>query len=462
MSSKNIITSLISQFKDKYQTSNYSVIRAPGRVNLLGEHTDYNGYPVMPMAINREIFVCVSPSDDGNVTISNTNKRFIDRSFSLHSPIQPYPSGDWGNYVKAAIVGLLPHVLEKVEKPKGFFALYSGNIPLAAGLSSSSAMVVASALTFLHINNIDMPPLQLAEILAKAERFVGTEGGGMDQAITLMGQKGQALKIDFFPLQAIPISIPEDYEIIICNSLIRAPKTEEAMNSYNRRPIECRLTAALIANSLHKSCDISFEPKRLSDVDNKILEIPKTIYFKAIEEALIPPILTIDQLCKKLSLSNEALTEKYLTLKSGKIFTPPPDGFKIAQRYRHVLLETKHVETAVSALINGEALKFGELMNGSHRSCKEDYEISIPEIDKLVSLALLHGASGARITGAGFGGCTVNLVPKPKVDSFIDGIKKDYYHNYLKIEHPELVENINLENVIFSSKPVKGAEVLKL
>jgi len=462
MSIPQQVIELINQFKRTYPDKDLSVIRAPGRVNLIGEHTDYNGYPVMPMAINREILVCASPTDDGNIIISNTNNRFQDRSFSTLSPIQPYQSGDWGNYVKAAVVGLLPIVSEKVKRPKGFTALYSGNIPLAAGLSSSSAMVVASALTFLHVNKIEMPFLQLAEILAKAERFVGTEGGGMDQAISLIGKEGNAIKIDFFPLKTEPINIPDGYEIVICNSLIRAPKTEEAMNNYNRRPIECRLATALIANSLRKHANCLVNTKRLSDVDNNKWKIPKAVYAEAIEEALTPPTLSLSDLCEKLSVSKEEITQKYLTLKSGKIFKPPPDGFKIRQRYRHVVTEKERVKSSVQVLEKGEPFKFGELMNGSHQSCKEDYEISIPEIDKLVTFARTYGAIGARITGAGFGGCTVNLVPKKKLNSFIDGIIKDYYQSYLKRKHPELVENINFEDTIFSSPAVKGAEVLNL
>ena len=379
----------------------------------------------------------------------------------IDEKIQPYSAGDWGNYVKAAIAGLLQIVREKNGRAIGFSAVYSGIIPLAGGLSSSSAMVVASALTFLRANNVEIPKIELAEILARAERFVGTEGGGMDQAISLVGKKNKAIKIDFFPLRAVPISLPDDYEIVICNSLVRAPKTEAAMIEYNRRPVECRLAAALLAKSLEKFSGRRIPTQRLVDVDQHKIGMDGQTFEKAVMQALNPPVLSAEQVQEKLALSKNDLNEKYLRLKSGKLFVPPSDGFKVGLRYEHVLSEAHRVEQAAEALQSGDVAEFGKLMNASHDSCRSKYKISTPALDKPLEIARVHGATGARLTGAGFGGCTVNLVPKNNVDAFIKGVIKNYYQDYLPKARPDIqFEEKNLGSIIFSSSAVAGAEVM--
>ena len=456
------IQALLKKYSETVNSKNVFLVHAPGRTNLIGEHTDYNGYPVMPMAINRDILVCASAHEKSVINISNVNEEFPVRSFSIVENIQPYAAGDWGNYVKAAIAGLLPIVREKNGRAIGFHAVYSGIIPPAGGLSSSSAMVVASALTFLRANNVEIPKIELAEILARAERFVGTEGGGMDQAISLVGEKDKAVKIDFFPLRATPISLPKNYEIVICNSLVRAPKTEAAMLEYNRRPVECRLAAALIAKSLENISGHRIPTQRLADVDQRKISVDGDSFKKAMAEALNPPVLSAEQVREKLALSQNDLNEKYLRLKSGKLFVPPQDGFKVGLRYKHVLSEAHRVEQAAQALQSGDVAEFGKLMNASHESCRANYEISTPELDKLVEIARNHGAIGARLTGAGFGGCTVNLVPQNHVDAFIQGVIKDYYQDYLPAARPDIQFNKkNLESIIFSSSAVAGAEVME-
>jgi len=453
---------LITECKRRFSPQDAFLVRASGRVNLIGEHTDYNGYPVMPIAINKEIWVCASCSDKPVVEITNLDEHFPPRKFSIDSTnIRPYDRGDWGNYIKAAVVGLLPIIANAGKPALGFTAVFSGNIPAAAGLSSSSALVVAAALTFLHANATTLSPAELAELLARAERFVGTEGGGMDQAISLMGRKDHALKIDFFPLRIKAVPMPGDYEIVICNSLIRAPKTEQAMDGYNRRPVECRIAAALIAAQMKKQLKLDVKASRLADVDPKRLSINKQDYDRIISQALTPPVTSLEQIAERLSLSIQEITQNYLTLKSGAVFQPPDNGFKIAMRYRHVLSEALRVEQAAQALANNQADEFGRLMNASHQSCRDDYEISTPELDALVEIARAHGAVGARLTGAGFGGCTVNLLHRDKIAAFIDGVMQDYYSDFLRAKHPEILIDAKARGqVIFSSPAVHGAEIV--
>ena len=227
------------------QTSAF-IVRAPGRVNLIGEHTDYNGYPVMPMAIDRDFVFILAPRTDGTIDIVNESPSFERRTFDARFPVSPYHQGDWGNYIKAAVHGILEAGWVDPKKAAGFQAIVGGTIPESAGLSSSSALVVASALAFLTANNKRIDKDHLAELLARAERYVGSEGGGMDQAVSLLAETGKALKIDFFPLRTQPVSLPENLSFVVCNSLIRAPKSESIRYAYNRRVIECRLATALV------------------------------------------------------------------------------------------------------------------------------------------------------------------------------------------------------------------------
>ena len=444
--------------KSKFGADEPTFFRAPGRVNLIGEHTDYNGYPVMPMAINRDTLFAVKRRDDNLVRISNTNANFADREFSIQESIEHYPTGDWGNYVKAAVVGLFPIVKEKTGTVVGFDAAVSGTVPPAGGLSSSSALVVASALVFLGVNNVELSKIELAEILAKAERYVGTEGGGMDQAISLMGEFRNALKIDFFPLRAKAVTISPDYKIVICNSLMSAPKTEAAMNNYNRRPVECRIAAGLIRKELEKTTVFSADVQRLADVAIDKTGLSKSEYEAIVSKALTPPIITLGEVRSRLELKEFDFEEKYLRLKSGNSFVPPTEGFKIRARYDHVISETNRVEQAAIILEENNEERFGELMNESHASCRDVYEISIKELDALTEIARKNGALGSRLTGAGFGGCVVSLVPSAKVEEFKAGVIRDYFYGYLKFEHPEIeIPQNNLDEYIFDSSAVAGA-----
>lgn len=452
---------LTEQFEKKYNSTETNLFRAPGRVNLIGEHTDYNGYPVMPMAINRDVVLAVKQRKDNLVRIANVERDFGDREFTINENISPYQTGDWGNYVKAAIVGLVPTVKNHTSDFCGFDAMVCGSIPPAGGLSSSSAMVVASALVFLWANNVSLSKIELAEILAKAERFVGTEGGGMDQAISLMGKSGKAVKIDFFPLRAEPVQLSEDVEIVITNSLTRAPKTEAAMNEYNRRPVECRIGAALIQKEL-KSHGINLENvQRLVDVKRPV-DINQTEYDLIVEKALSQNIFSSEEICIRLGLEEKTFVENYLLLKSGKTFSPPAEGFKIKQRYQHVISEANRVEKAAKSLRNGDIKHFGKMMDESHKSCRNLYEISIDELDSLVSICKKNDALGARLTGAGFGGCVVSLVPKLKVGEFKKGVISDYYKKYLREKHPHIkIPFDDMDTIIFNSPAMQGAGEIK-
>jgi len=390
---------LRKEFIHRFAVPAELLIRAPGRVNLIGEHTDYNGYPVMPLAIDREIRIAAIRRTDDRVHLHNCRRAFAERSFALSEAAVPFALGDWGNYVKAAVTGLqdrIPHAA------RGFTALVDGRVPPAAGLSSSSALVVASALLFLHVNEVQVDRLELAELLARAERFVGTAGGGMDQAASLMGQPGHALKIDFFPLRVRPVAMPRAYRVVICDSLIAAPKTESALLEYNRRPLECRLAVLLLCRYLSRRTGRPVSAQRLADLAAFPLAEAEAA------SVLGPHPLSLEQLLDRLQMS---LPDLLRVLDRAALKTPA-DGFKLLPRYLHVVQEAARVQAACAALEQGDAEVMGRLMGASHASCRSLYEISTVELDRLVEIALEHGAVGSRLTGAGFGGCTVSLVAR--------------------------------------------------
>ncbi|HOE10771.1 MAG TPA: galactokinase [bacterium] len=434
------------------------VVRAPGRVNLIGEHTDYNGFPVLPMSLEQAIYAAVGIRADKVVQIRNVDSRYPEFTFVLENQVLPGDAGDWGNYVKAGIQGIIDW--EKNPKPltelHGFDCLISGTIPPGSGLSSSSALVVASALAFLEANKIVYERASLAERLAFAEHYVGTQGGGMDQAICLLGEAGHALKIDFFPLRASPVPLSEGWSIVICNSLIRAEKTKAAMRLYNRRPIECRIAAAMLEEQRfgsHGNC------ARLSQLIGPECR-PKDLLEQAMaffhEEGY-----SWAEIAAFLKEDPDEVGSRLGRMRNGSVFGETEDGFQLRKRVRHVLTEAMRVEQSFEALLSGDVLGFAELMNDSHRSCRDDYEISCPELDVLVQVARMSGAEGARLTGAGFGGCTVNLVRDENVGDFRAGIWEEYVQRYLIWKRPELGESVDSGDMLSISRPARGAEIIR-
>ena len=434
-------------------------VRAPGRVNLIGEHTDYNGYPVMPMALDRDIVFAMSPTSDASVELVNEEAQFGRRTFSAEFPVEPYERGDWGNYVKAALHGLLEAGLVDHKHTRGFHAAVSGCIPESAGLSSSSAMVVVSALAFLAANKVQFEKKALADILARAERYVGSEGGGMDQAISLLAEPGHALCIDFFPLRTERVPMHERLTFVVCNSLIRAPKSESVRYAYNRRVIECRLATALLAKAIGKWSGRQLKAARLADLSPENTGLSAADIHTLASEAIGAPPLSLDVIAKRLNISPAESERLFCMQRDGTQLAEPGEGFKIWQRYKHVVTEAERVRLAVAAFKNGDIEQVGVLMNQSHSSCRDDYEISCPELDVLVSMGLENGAVGARLTGAGFGGCTVHAVPTEKVGEFIRNMETSYYHGYAALEkNRPFVSYKNIADVMFPCQAAGGAD----
>lgn len=443
--------------------SPHYIVHAPGRVNLIGEHTDYNGYPVLPMAIDRDFVFAMSSSPDLTIEVVNRDPSYERRIFQAQLPIEPYNHGDWGNYIKAAVNGILEAGILEQRGAVGFQAVIDGNIPESAGLSSSSALLVASALAFLAANKAQVEPQALADLLAHSERYVGSEGGGMDQAVSLLAEPSKALKIDFFPLRTKPVRLPDTVTFIVCNSLLRAPKSENARYAYNRRVVECRLAAAFLSKALSEKLGRRIRTTLLADLSAEKLEIEEREIDALARQVIGEQPLLLAEVSHRLGESIDAVKTNYCTLKSGGLIAEPEDGFHVLKRYRHVVTEARRVERAADALEQGKVDKLGFLMDESHSSCRDDYEISCLELEMLVSIAREHGALGARLTGAGFGGCTVNIVPKDQVDDFIRAVTEEYYEGFIKAKSDRpVVEVKSLTDVIFPCHASSGAGILSL
>ncbi len=437
---------LVQRFRELFPGCPVSLARAPGRINLIGEHTDYNGLPVFPFAIHRDLAAAFGPRQDGRVVAHNLDPAYPLREFRLEAPIPPYATGDWGNYLKAAAQGLLERFrADGALKAGGLNAVIHGDIPPAAGLSSSSALVVLGALMMLAADGRSLPGPELATLLAQAEHYVGTQGGGMDQAASLLSRAGTALKIDFFPLRVVAAPLPQGAAFVVADSLVKAAKTVEALDKYNRRPIECRLAVAVLRRRL--AGPLRGRPfERLGD-------LPADLGPEA-QRALHPAPYSLQEIAGTLDCSPDEAARSYCLRRDGSVFPEPPDGFKLHPRCRHVLEEGARVEKALAALRAGNTAALGRLMDQSHESCRELYEISCPELDELTRIARRAGAEGSRLTGAGFGGCTISLVREERLPAFLSEVTRAYYREYLR-RAPE-----DLSSTLFACRAVNGAETL--
>lgn len=340
---------------------------APGRVNLIGEHTDYNEGFVLPMAIDKNIVMLAQLRDDQEVRIYSLDydKEVVFSLLDLEFERENF----WINYIK----GVMDEIKKMDYYITGMNIIFTGDIPIGSGLSSSAALEVVTAFTISSLNELDIQPVEMALLCQRAENnFVGVNCGIMDQYISRLGKEGNALLIDCRSneYKLVPFSI-EDYQVVICNSKVERGLVD---SEYNQRRKDCERAVKYFAEKL----------------DHMVVSLRD---------------VTVEEL-EKEAAGLEEITYR---------------------RARHVITENNRVLMAVSALRNNDLKTFGKLMNESHYSLRDDYEVSCQELDLLVELALKQkGVLGARMTGAGFGGCTVNLVHRNHIEDFIANVKKTY------------------------------------
>ncbi|KAF2069197.1 hypothetical protein CYY_009487 [Polysphondylium violaceum] len=440
---------LESKFKQLYNDKPLFYFRAPGRVNLIGEHVDYSGYPVLPFALQQDTIVAVSINNNNNLNIQNVNEKYtpkVNLNVDLEIEID-MANHHWTNYVLAAWKGVKN--LGQTNSPlKALNLLYSGNVPTGSGVSSSSALVCVSTLAFTYINNLVFTKEELVDLSIKSERFVGIESGGMDQTISYLGEMNVAKLIEFQPLKTYDVTLPKSVSFIICNSLVESNKVITGGIYYNLRVVECRLAAVLLAHSLGLKWETVRKLKDVQYQSNLSLEqlIQKT------EEILHKSAYTRQEVADILEMSLETLEKTYFP----KGIKVAAQSFELYKRATHVFSETLRVyqfSNRCQNLVSNASHDLGALMNDSHFSCSKMFECSCPELDQLTTICR-EFALGSRLTGAGWGGATISIVESSKIESFLKNVNEKYYSQFDKSKIP-----VDSSHIIISS-PSKGASII--
>jgi galactokinase len=351
---------VIEEFERRVGGPPTFVVRAPGRVNLIGEHTDYNDGFVLPMAIDRAVWIALRPRDDGCVMGHS-----LDFDQEVKFSVQDIQDGEtgWGEYLKGVTWALQKagHALQ------GWEGVVAGDVPVGAGLSSSAALEMATARAFAVTSGLRWDPKAMALIGQRAENeWVGVNCGIMDQMISAAGVEGHALLIDCRSLDTQPVPLPPETAVVVLDTATRRGLVDSA---YNERRTQCEAAARF------------FGVPALRDV-------------------------SVDR------------------------FEAQADGLEepIRRRARHVVTENARTLQATEAMRRGDAVEMGQLMNASHTSLRDDFEVSSDGLNKMVECAQREGACyGARMTGGGFGGCAVALVRAVAAQAFADTAAACYH-----------------------------------
>ncbi len=365
MSTSELISATVEAFKTQFGIPPVHVASAPGRVNLIGEHTDYNNGYVFPVAINRRTIVAASLRNDEKIRMHTHN---FNSSVEIDlASLQRTKEKSWSNYIK----GVASVLLENGTELQGADILINSDIPNGAGLSSSAALEMATAYALLALNNITMPPLDIINVCHNAEfEFVGVHCGIMDQFISCMGKKDHALFLDCESLKYEHVRIPAGCSLIVCDTKV---KRKLASSEYNIRRQQCSEGAHLLSY-------------------------------------VVPSVKTLRD-----------ISVKQFEQHKGKL------GDIILKRCRHVIYENERVQHSVAALKRNDLPEFGKLMYQSHMSLKNDYEVSCAELDAVVDIcAEVDGVYGARMTGAGFGGAAICLVDKQQAEEVVKRLAREY------------------------------------
>lgn len=384
---KALINKTAQAFEDQFGYKPDTIVQAPGRVNLIGEHTDYNDGFVLPCAINYETVISCHKRSDNLVRVIAVDYNNEQDQFLLDSSIEKHPNYQWANYVR----GVIQYIVKYSKDIRGVDLAISGNVPQGAGLSSSASLEVAIGKMFQVLYDLPFDGKKIALIGQEAEnKYVGCNCGIMDQLISALGQAQHALLIDCRSLEALPISIPKDLAVVIINSNIKRGLVD---SEYNTRRKQCEAAA-------------------------------KALGVNALRDASLVDLLQI-----KSSLD--------------------PLVFK---RAHHVITENERTLKAAYALANGDYPLLSKLMTESHNSMRDDFEITVPAIDYLVKIIqdVIGNEGGVRMTGGGFGGCVVALVPKNKVDEVKDVVSQNYHKKF------------NIKEDFYICQPSEGAHKLCL
>ena len=350
---------IVAHFQQRFGQAPAIVVRAPGRVNLIGEHTDYNDGFVLPLAIDRAVWVALRPRPDCRVSVYSVDYQET-REFDLGS--LKHEKAGWVEYVK----GVAWCLQDAGMNLKGWEGVLAGDVPLGAGLSSSAAVEMATARAFAAVSGLPWDAVAQAKLGQRAEnKWIGVNCGIMDQLISSTGRTGHAMLIDCRSLELQPAPLPNGVAVVVLDTATRRGLVDSA---YNERRSQCEAAAK------------AFGVRALRDV-----------------------------------------TPEQFEIKSGQL-----DAIT-RRRARHVITEDNRTVRAVEAMRRGDIAQLGRLMNESHTSLRDDYEVSSEALNAMVEAAQAHKACfGARMTGAGFGGCAVAIVRADAADDFVAATSAAY------------------------------------
>ena len=354
---------LTELFRSTFNAEPELFYQAPGRVNLIGEHTDYNDGFVLPCAIDYQAVIAATPRDDQKIVVTAAAFEGQVTEFELSLPIQPSTSASWSNYIR----GVATTLLKRDLKLRGANLAIIGNVPQGAGLSSSACLEVCTGLALTRMAGHNISLRDLALIGQEAENhYVGVNCGIMDQMISARGEEGNAMLLDCRSLDTRSVAIPEGVAVVIINSNKKRGLVD---SEYNTRRQQCEAVAQ------------HFGVKALRDLSSNTLN----------------------------SRRGELNEVAY-------------------RRARHVITENERTLEAAEALPSGDLKRMGQLMAESHASMRDDFEITVPEIDAIIDIVrpVIGEDGGVRMTGGGFGGCVVSLVPKEKTDAIKQAINDHY------------------------------------
>lgn len=385
---ENRIQELVGKFVEVYGSAPEVIVRAPGRVNLIGEHTDYNDGYVLPVAIDRDVIIAASPTQDMLVSLYSIN---FDRvsAFHLDRTIRKDSLNEWSNYPRGVAVMLQ----NRRKRLLGANMAIQGDVPLGSGLSSSAALEVASAMMFKTLNGFELDGPEMALLCQAAEnKFVGVNCGIMDQFISCLGQKDHALFVDCRTLDHESVPLPKGIKVIVADTMKKRGLVD---SEYNLRRSQCEEAVSLFRTYMPTI-------KALRDVT--------VADFRKHGDGLPPTV---------------------------------------RRRAEHVVFENERVIKSVEALRADKIALFGRLMNQSHESLRDKYEVSCRELDVMVDASRkVPGVYGARMTGAGFGGCTVSVVADEAVAEFLEKVPEEYK------------ARIGVEPTVYVCTPENGAETV--
>lgn len=402
------------QFWQRFGPGPAAIFRAPGRINLIGGHTDYNHGYVLPVALDRDIMLIARPRTDRCVRMSNVERDFLDEQFEIAATIPVASSDPWSNYIRGAaqiVAQLMP------DTATGIDCLVCGEapfgVPRGSGLSSSSALTVAAVLALAHFSGLRLRREDLVQYCSDAEWYVGTRGGIMDQFISLFASRSHALFLDCRPdtsghyaTQQVPL--PEDYQIIIAESGVRH---NNVRGEYNKRVAACRTGVGLLRSEWPQAT-------HLRDLEN-------------VEWGLLEP-----KLPEEISVAESIAAGCEIAEIPG---LEPNDVLDVRACCRHVWHENHRVVDAHRALQHGDMTEAGRLVFAAHASARDDYHTSFPEMETLIRTAsAVSGVVGGRITGAGWGGCAVLVVRTDMVPLLVATLKEEFYaqHGYVPAIYP--------------------------